>query len=64
MKTSSKAQKSNKFIAATDTSQEHGVVNFYGNVDKQQAKRRAFHKRWVVLRGLHLFWYRNPLDDA
>ena len=41
---------------------ELGMVNFYGYVSKQRAGLNSFHDRWMVLRGLELYWYRN-VDD-
>ena len=41
---------------------ELGMVNFYGYVSKRRAGLNSFHTRWMVLRGLELYWYRN-VDD-
>ena len=41
---------------------ELGMVNFYGYVSKRRAGLNSFHDRWMVLRGLELYWYRN-VDD-
>ena len=41
---------------------ELGMVNFYGYVSKRRADYNSFHDRWMVLRGLELYWYRN-VDD-
>ena len=45
-------------------SREFGMVTFFGNVDKQISKTTKFHHRWVVLRGLYLYWYREPVERA
>ena len=42
---------------------ELGMVNFYGYVSKRRAGLNSFHARWMVLRGLELYWYRN-VDDV
>ena len=41
---------------------ELGMVNFYGYVSKRRAGLNSFHDRWMVLRGLELYWYRNVSD--
>ncbi|CDW90123.1 UNKNOWN [Stylonychia lemnae] len=53
----------NKRVPADNSTQEeHGQINFYGNVNKQRFKYNQFHLRWVVLRGFNLYWYRSALD--
>ena len=42
---------------------ELGMVNFYGYVSKRRAGLNSFHDRWMVLRGLELYWYRNVSDQ-
>lgn len=50
-------------MAADDSNHDLvGMINFYGSVIKQRFKYNLFHNRWVVLRGLNLYWYRSPMD--
>ena len=53
-----------KVRADDDRSDELGMVNFYGHVSKRRADTAKFHKRWMVLRGLELYWYREPGDES
>ena len=53
-----------KVKADDDRSDEIGTQNFYGYVSKRRADTAKFHKRWMVLRGLDLYWYREPGDES
>ena len=46
-------------IAADDDSIDFGVTNLYGDVQKQRGSTKNFHPRWLVLKGLDLYWYRT-----
>ena len=41
---------------------ELGAQNFFGYVSKRRGDLNKFHERWMVLRGLDLYWYRH-IDD-
>ena len=43
-------------------SDDFGEINFYGIVHKRRGKTVKFHTRWMVLRGIDLFWYRSASD--
>ncbi len=54
-----------KTVAADDTSGDLGKVNYFGSVNKytkQTHLNKLFHPRWVVLRGMRLYWYREAKD--
>ena len=53
-----------KVRADDDNYDELGQHNFYGNVHKRIAESMKFHERWMVLRGLDLYWYREVYDDS
>ena len=53
-----------KVRADEDRSDEFGQQNFFGNVTKRRAETSKFHARWMVLRGLDLYWYRRVDDDG
>lgn len=52
-----------KKVAADSTNyEEYGMITYYGNAYKKRGNKNKFHNRWMVLRGIRLFWYRKPLD--
>lgn len=53
-----------KVRADDERSDEIGTPTFFGTVSKRLADTNKFHARWMVLRGLDLYWYRNVGDDA
>lgn len=53
-----------KVRADADRNDELGTLNFFGNVSKRRADTAKFHARWMVLRGLDLYWYRNVGDES
>ena len=53
-----------KVRADDDRADELGTINFYGNVTKRRAETTKFHERWMVLRGLDLYWYRRVNDPS
>ena len=53
-----------KVKADDDKEDELGTMNFFGNVAKRRGETKKFHKRWMVLRGLDLYWYRKVDDDS
>ncbi len=53
-----------KVRADDDRADELGYQNFFGNVSKRIAETKKFHARWVVLRGLDLYWYREVDDES
>ena len=46
----------------SSTSDDHGIITWYGNVQKQRGRFNRFHLRWMMMRGLTLYWYRSPID--
>ncbi|CDW71712.1 UNKNOWN [Stylonychia lemnae] len=53
----------NKRVPTDNSTQiEHGLITFYGNVSKQRFRFNSFHLRWMMMRGLNLYWYRSPMD--
>ena len=50
--------------ANDDRADELGQQNFFGFTHKRRAETSKFHKRWMVLRGLDLYWYRDVDDDS
>lgn len=53
-----------KVRAEDDRADDLGAQNFYGYVAKRRAETNKFHSRWMVLRGLDLYWYRQVNDDG
>ena len=53
-----------KVRANDDRADELGQQNFFGFTHKRRAETSKFHKRWMVLRGLDLYWYRDVDDDS
>ena len=53
-----------KVRADAERFDELGKPNFYGNVHKRRAETSKFHARWMVLRGLDLYWYREVGDES
>ena len=50
--------------ADDDRVDDLGQQNFFGYVSKRRADTSKFHERWMVLRGLDLYWYRKVDDDS
>jgi hypothetical protein len=42
---------------------ELGKINFYGYTIKRRGDFNKFHKRWIVIRGFDLYWFRNVSDN-
>ncbi len=58
-----KASTGKRAVAAYEKgSDDFGEINFYGIVHKRRGKTVKFHTRWMVLRGIDLFWYRSASD--
>ena len=53
-----------KVRADDDRADELGNQNFFGNVTKRVAETTKSHQRWMVLRGLDLYWYRKVDDES
>jgi hypothetical protein len=50
---------SSKEVPATDASPQYGSILKYAFLRKRKGEQRKFHKRFIVLRGFRLYWYRN-----
>ena len=48
-----------KEVPATDASPQYGPILKYAFLRKRKGEQRKFHKRFIVLRGFRLYWYRN-----
>jgi len=48
-----------KEVPATDASLQYGSILKYAFLRKRKGEQRKFHKRFIVLRGFRLYWYRN-----
>ena len=48
-----------KEVPATDASPQYGSILKYAFLRKRKGEQRKFHKRFLVLRGFRLYWYRN-----
>mmetsp|Transcript_16819 Transcript_16819/g.30056 ORF Transcript_16819/g.30056 Transcript_16819/m.30056 type:complete len:654 (+) Transcript_16819:1-1962(+) len=54
-----KGSSSSLQVPADDFTNAHGEISKYGYLWKRRALTVKFHKRWVVVRGFKLFWYRK-----
>lgn len=52
-----------KIAADATKCDELGQINWYGIATKHR-RGLKFHQRWIVLRGLNLYWYRKALDNS
>jgi hypothetical protein len=51
-------------VAADDFTTTHGEITKYGYLVKRRALTLKFHRRWVVLRGFKLYWYRKATSST
>lgn len=57
-------RKGKLLVKSSDTRYDDlGKINTFGNIEKQIRETQKFHKRWCVLRGFSLYWFRELTSD-